>query len=83
MTCITLFTTAGCHLCELAETMLSDMDITIEPIEIGDDDALVETYGTIIPVIKFADNSELNWPFKPQEIAHNIQKINMAMKLLP
>ena len=68
MTTLRLYTTAGCHLCELAEAILMEIDITPELIEIGDDDALVAQYGTTIPVIKFADNSELNWPFARQDI---------------
>lgn len=74
MTVITLFTTVGCHLCEQAEAMLNTIDTQIVSIEIGDDDDLVAHYGTRIPVLKFADNSELNWPFEQQDIVARIQK---------
>ena len=72
MTTLTLYTTAGCHLCQLAETMLqtlsSQRDITINAVEIGDDDNLVERYGVSIPVIKFPNGSEIGWPFEAQDI---------------
>ncbi len=72
---IILFTTAGCHLCELASEMLSNLNIVIQPIEIGDDDDLVAQYGTRIPVLKFADGSELNWPFEQHDVETKIQQL--------
>ncbi len=74
MTAVTLLTTAGCHLCEQAEVMLNTLEVQINKIEIGDNDELVERYGTSIPVLKFADKSELNWPFDPQDILRKIQQ---------
>ena len=69
---LTLYTTAGCHLCELANEILtlvqSNTDLTIEYTDIADDDALVERYGIRIPVIKFPDESELGWPFELSDI---------------
>ena len=41
-------------------------------VEIGDDEMLVEQYGVRIPVIKFPDQSELNWPFNQNDILHKI-----------
>ena len=72
MTVITLLTTAGCHLCEQAEAILNTLNVDINKIEIGDDDDLVERYGTRIPVLKFADNSTLNWPFDRPDILAKI-----------
>ncbi|MFW5451185.1 MAG: glutaredoxin family protein [Methylophagaceae bacterium] len=72
MISLTLYTTIGCHLCELADTLLNELsnqhNVVVEAIEIGDDDELVTRYGTIIPVVRFADNSELNWPFTLQDL---------------
>jgi glutaredoxin len=69
---LTLYTTAGCHLCELAEDILSlaqaNYDLSIKHTEIGDDDDLVGRYGIRIPVIKFPDGSELGWPFELSDI---------------
>jgi len=72
MTKIILYTTAGCHLCELAESLLLEAKqqcpLTISSTEIGDEDALVARYGTSIPVIEFEDGSQLNWPFELDSI---------------
>ncbi len=64
---ISLFTTAGCHLCEQAFELLqlvsTSYSLDIVAVEIGDDDKLVEQYGIRIPVLQFEDGEELNWPF--------------------
>lgn len=69
---VTLFTTAGCHLCDLAEAILltipSQYDLEITQIEIGDSDELVERYGIRIPVVRFSDESEIGWPFQQNDI---------------
>ncbi|MDO7596674.1 MAG: glutaredoxin family protein [Pseudomonadota bacterium] len=72
MTTLILYTTAGCHLCELADAMLQTLarqyQLTIIPTEIGDDDQLVEHYGVRIPVVKFPDNTDIGWPFDQHDI---------------
>lgn len=74
-----LYTTSGCHLCELAQELLKPVivnvcamnglpsaSITVFPIEISEDAALVERYGVRIPVIQFeGSDDELGWPFEP------------------
>lgn len=78
MMTLQMFSTAGCHLCELAVKQVQDLPpalmVQLEIIEIGDDDTLVEQYGTRIPVIKFADSSELNWPFAQQDILQQLAR---------
>ncbi len=72
MTNIILYTTAGCHLCELAESLLlqakQQNDFLLISTEIADDDELIAQYGTYIPVIEFQDGSQLNWPFELNNI---------------
>ena len=74
---VRLYTTAGCHLCELAQNVLQSLpekyELNIIPTEIGDDDVLVERYGIKIPVLKFADKSELNWPFNVQDVEQQLE----------
>lgn len=66
---IRLYTTSACHLCELAEALLQDANLTAESIEIANEDALVLRYGVRIPVIKRLDTqAELDWPFTSQDI---------------
>jgi len=79
---VTLFTTAGCHLCELAYDLLlkvsADLSVEINPVEIGDDDDLVERYGVTIPVVQLDNGEELNWPFDEFELKQFISnKINI------
>lgn len=69
---IILFTTEGCHLCEQAHELLLDiadqqpLDIVLR--EIGDDDDLVARYGIRIPVVRFPDQRELDWPFSHADV---------------
>lgn len=71
-----LFSTAGCHLCDLAIEQVNTLPIStntnLQIVEIGDDDALVEQYGIRIPVIKFPDDSELGWPFSQHDILQKL-----------
>lgn len=62
-----LYGTLGCHLCDEAEALLIPLitaDCSIECIDIGDSDALIERYGESIPVLRrVRDEAELCWPF--------------------
>ena len=67
------YTTLGCHLCEDAKaiytSVLSPEYFSVEEVDIADSPALVDQYGTRIPVLKRCkDNTELNWPFTPQQL---------------
>ena len=73
---VQFLTTAGCHLCEQAYEMtlyLIKNDqvvanrIILEPIEISNDEVLVESYGIRIPVLVSA-NGELAWPFEIEDL---------------
>jgi hypothetical protein len=66
-TCL-LYSTPGCHLCELAKDilwpLLDEFTLRLDEVDIADCDELVERYGVRIPVLAFADtDEELNWPF--------------------
>lgn len=68
-----LFYTSGCHLCEVAEGVLNEASqhtpLTWEKIDIADIDALIESYGVRIPVVKNkASAQELGWPFNVDEL---------------
>ncbi|MEM1402410.1 MAG: glutaredoxin family protein [Pseudomonadota bacterium] len=68
-----LYSTDGCHLCELAESLLrASVAATEEGWELVDialDDALFERYGWSIPVIRSESGEELAWPFDPEGLA--------------
>ncbi len=68
-----LYTTQGCHLCEIAMQLLaatlSPEQYRIKAVEISESDQLVETYGIRIPVVADPDgNAELGWPFDQQQL---------------
>ncbi len=67
---VILYTTEGCHLCEQAIELINSLgqSINVSSIEIGDDDSLVERYGTTIPVVKLPSGEQLNWPFSKQQL---------------
>ena len=67
---ISFYTTLGCHLCEQAEQLIGELqrsgrdDIVFEPVDIADNDELMDLYGVRIPVVKRTDTGdELGWPF--------------------
>ncbi|TQV75602.1 glutaredoxin family protein [Aliikangiella marina] len=73
---VSLYTTAGCHLCEQAEAMFLYLqqnheqvnnNFELQEIEIANSEALVELYGVRIPVLAVGDN-ELGWPFELEEL---------------
>ncbi|MBC3420201.1 MULTISPECIES: glutaredoxin family protein [unclassified Pseudomonas] len=67
-----LFGTLGCHLCEVAEAVLMpfvEHGLLVELVDIADDEATVERYGLIIPVLRRCDSgTELPWPFDAQQV---------------
>ncbi len=74
-----LYTTVGCHLCDLAkeqlEPLLDAFSFKIVEVEIADDDILLEKYGVRIPVVKINHhNNELAWPFDTEMAFHFFQE---------
>lgn len=70
-----LYGTSACHLCELAEQLLSEMLAdgrireAIELIDIADSEQLVERFGVRIPVLTSdAGDKELEWPFDQRQV---------------
>ncbi|WP_230390505.1 glutaredoxin family protein [Reinekea sp. G2M2-21] len=65
-----LYHTLGCHLCELAEEVISDFNRTADDrvvyvkTDIASDDDLVQRFGIRIPVLyRINDQRCLDWPF--------------------
>ena len=70
---LTFYTTVGCHLCELAADLISQLasrcDISVVEIDIVTDEKLADRYGTRIPVVSKGDTQhELSWPFTLEEL---------------
>ncbi|WP_282177354.1 glutaredoxin family protein [Vibrio nereis] len=68
---ITLYSTEGCHLCEMAFELCQQAGIAekVDIVDITFDDELFSRYGVTIPVLDFQGN-EINWPFDLQELQH-------------
>tara|TARA_B100000767_G_scaffold53513_1_gene49161 strand:+ start:339 stop:611 length:273 start_codon:yes stop_codon:yes gene_type:complete len=69
-----LLGTVGCHLCDLAETLLVQcLDLSlveVELIDIADTDELVALYGAKIPVLRCLQNQKvLFWPFDSDAVS--------------
>jgi len=66
---ITLYSTEGCHLCEMALALTQQLHISlpIEVVDIAFDDELFSRYGVTIPVLAYGE-SELNWPFELHQL---------------
>ena len=82
---LTLYGTAGCHLCEDAEALLAKgivrqpgrYAVNIE--DIADDAQLMECYGLRIPVLRdLGSGVELDWPFGPDDIQAFLRHLNRA-----
>ena len=68
-----LYSTSGCHLCEIAHGMIEQAlagrpDHACVEVDIADDDALFGRYGIRIPVLLHPDGRELGWPFDDAEL---------------
>ena len=64
------YTTAGCHLCEQAESILEAAGIRFTPVDIEEDLELIKRYGIRIPVVADAEGRELGWPFDGRSVLH-------------
>ncbi len=67
-----LFGTLGCHLCEVAESLLMpfvERGLLVELLDIAEREDWVERYGLRIPLLRRCDNgAELGWPFDAEQL---------------
>ena len=66
---ITLFSTEGCHLCQMALSLTEQLNVAdqVDIVDIAFDDDLFSRYGVTIPVLNYKGD-ELNWPFDLQQL---------------
>jgi hypothetical protein len=68
-----LFSTAACHLCEQALSLLQpwlQRGWSVQEVDISESDELFQRYGLTIPVLRREEGGqELNWPFDEDAIA--------------
>ncbi|KZZ10069.1 hypothetical protein A3750_21045, partial [Oleiphilus sp. HI0079] len=75
---VQLLGTEGCHLCDLAASVLGSFNsvmeshnfsLSIELVDISASEAMVERYGALIPVvIDVGSGRALSWPFDEQAV---------------
>lgn len=75
---LSFYTTAQCHLCELAEALLVSTPmprpIPVNVVDIAQSEQLVTRYGTRIPVLRRSDTGhELGWPFTRDQLLSFLQ----------
>ncbi|MGX9460409.1 glutaredoxin family protein [Shewanella sp. A14] len=62
-----LYHTEGCHLCDIAKTLIEQTTITYQHIDICDSPLLAARYGMSIPVL-VQGKRELFWPFDATQL---------------
>lgn len=69
-----LLSTDGCHLCEVAKSLLEQNNTEYEIVDIIEDQQLIDAYGDKIPVL-MAEGAEqaLFWPFEQEQIRQYIE----------
>jgi hypothetical protein len=68
-----LYGTSACHLCELAEELITALhstgcEVSVVKVDISDSDELMARYGVRIPVLRHPNGRELGWPFSAQQL---------------
>ena len=68
-----LYSTAGCHLCDLAKAVIWPLlvkhDFRLIEVDVSEQDELVNRYGVRIPVLGSSlIGRELDWPFSVKDI---------------
>ncbi|WP_417224433.1 glutaredoxin family protein [Amphritea sp.] len=75
-----LMSSEGCHLCdEAADILIAQLNPSqhlLDEVDIAYDDALMEKYGVLIPVlVDEASGAELRWPFDAEGVGEFIRQI--------
>lgn len=77
-----IYSTLGCHLCDHALAIVHSVDeyrIQYKIVDIAEDEALMETYGVRIPVIKDSHTDrEIGWPFDKKTFLDWYRELSQA-----
>lgn len=77
-----LLGTSGCHLCDLAETVLyrhtDSLHFRFRTLDIVDDDRLLAEYALRIPVLRYENACELPWPFDDETLVEFIARVRAS-----
>lgn len=80
---IIFYHTTDCHLCDVAEAMISPMlvasGLVAEAIDVADDLDAFERFGVQIPVLYFPQTDiSVLWPFDENEVARLLTEVAQA-----
>jgi glutaredoxin len=74
---VILYSKPGCHLCEDARALLEGLQtrhpVRIEEVDIRSDPDLFRKYNLRIPVIAFADGTEIEAPLQPAQLRSTLK----------
>ena len=79
-----LMSTSGCHLCEMAEQiiaecLLNNVAVTIELIDVAEQEQFQARYAIRIPVLYHPEtNKDLGWPFDFVQVNQFITDIRQS-----
>lgn len=81
-----MYSTLGCHLCDLAEDVIVKSGVLdrsdVEVMDIAENDALIDSYGVRIPVVRDSKSgAEIGWPFSGEEFITWFSVLNDEHKL--
>jgi hypothetical protein len=80
---LTLYSTEGCHLCELALHLLTEdvgvPEAQIMVIDIATDDELIDQFGVYIPVLENPITGDrLFWPFSATDVTSYLKTQHLS-----
>ncbi len=83
MKVLTLYSTLGCHLCEVAKEtvwpLIRNRDFKLVECDIADSETLMDQYALKIPVLKCEGvEAELAWPFGAEEFERFISDTSIT-----
>jgi len=83
MISLILYSTAGCHLCDLAEAQLRDarkiVHLDWQSLDIAESNALMELYSLRIPVVvEPISGSDLSWPFDQSQLHEWLVQVSQS-----
>lgn len=82
---LTLYHTLGCHLCELADALVAPLALAagvyLERVDIADDEQLLQSYGTRIPVLRARGRQveEIGWPFDARAVSTLLLRLRQGL----
>jgi len=72
---ITLYTRAGCHLCDEAKQVLQDAQVVFQEVDIDTDPELRARHSEEVPVVFIAGRKAFKYHIDPRELARRLKAL--------